>query len=155
MVVLFQRSTILAAAILLLSIGFLCAAKSLAQSTKVIGVEVDGQKVKANYNVFALLDGRRIKLKRNSEGFSIPAELKDKQHLSIVFSFGKYKLHFPNIHISKFSDNWIVGVDRKPFSDDFVSSAEAESIKLAYYILFKGSELETRLVVKIQSGSRR
>lgn len=136
---------------LLLAVAFLYATKAQAQSTKVIGIEVDGQTIKTDYEVFVLSDGRCIKLTRNSEGFSIPAELKDKQHLSIVFAFGKYKLQFPNIHFSKFTEDWIVGVDRKPFSDDFVNSVEAKSIKLIYYILFKGSEPETRLVVKIQS----
>jgi hypothetical protein len=69
---------------------------------------------------------------------------------AVLITFGKHKLVFSEIHVSKFNESWIVGIDTKPFSDRFATTEEAKNIKRIYYIHFKGEGLETLFVVKIR-----
>jgi hypothetical protein len=118
-------------------------------ATTVEKLEIDGKIVKKDYKVFLYTNDKRIEAKRVKEGFIIPDELKNEEYLGTEITFGKYKLDFSKIHISNFTVSWIIGVDKKPFSDEFVKPEDVSSTKQVYYIEFSG-EPGRRLVVTIK-----
>lgn len=117
------------------------------ESTKIVRFEVDGKEVKKNYKVFFRSNDKWIESKKTSTDFIIPTELRNNEHLTVLITLGKYKLEFPQIHISKFEEDWVVGIDNKPFSEENAYLVKIKTVKRIYYINFVGSALETRLVV--------
>ena len=105
-------------------------------------MEIDGKEVKKKYKVFFLLDGKLVEAKKTSTGFIIPAALRNSEHLTVFITLGKYKFKFSDIHISKFDEEWVLGVDNKPFSQEIDYLIEEETVKRVYYIDFLGSALE-------------
>lgn len=83
-----------------------------------------------------------IKARRASAGFAIPVELNDLDYLTVMIVFRGHKLEFQEIHRSKFTVDWVVGIDNKPFSDDIAWGIESENVKRICYTVFK-SEPET------------
>ena len=81
-------------------------------------------------------------------GFVLPAKLMTEQSLSVLITLGKHRLKFPEVHISNFNTDWIVGIDKEPFSDEFVNPEESKSVKRVYYIQFLGKGLVRQLVMK-------
>ncbi|GIU83223.1 MAG: hypothetical protein KatS3mg006_2287 [Pyrinomonadaceae bacterium] len=127
---------------------FFYEARAQSFSTRIVRIEIDGKEVKKDYKVFFFSNGKWIEAKRTPTGFVIPNELRNEEYLTVLISFGKYKLKFSEIHISKFDQNWTVGIDKKPFSEEFVKPEEAKTTKRVYYIQFGGSGLiSTQLVV--------
>ncbi len=141
-------------------LGLICAAcfvgtaKAQSTSTKITGIEVDGKQVKKKYKVFFLSDGEWVLAKRFPEGFIVPSTLDDEEYLTILIEFGKYRLRFPDIHISNFTEDWVVGVDRKPFSDEYVKPEDAKGTNRAYYIRFEGSDPNRLLVITEKTTER-
>jgi hypothetical protein len=117
------------------------------ESTKIVRFEVDGKEVKKNYKVSFRLNDRWIESEKTPIGFIIPNEFRNDENLTVLITLGKYKLEFPNIHISKFEEDWVVGIDNKPFSEENSYLVKTKIVKRVYYINFVGSALETRLVV--------
>lgn len=113
------------------------------ESTKIVRFEVDGKEVRENYKVFFRLNDDWVESSKTSTSFTIPTELKNEEYLTVLITMGKYKLMFPNIHISKFDEKWVVGIDKKPFSNEIGWLIKTDNIKRVYYIIFKGSALET------------
>ena len=116
-------------------------------ATKIVRLEVDGKEVRNDFKVFFLLRGNWIEAKRKMTGFFIPYELEKEEYLAVSIEFGKYKLEFSRLHISNFGEDWVVGVDKKPFSDEYVKPEEKETTKLAYYLRFEGSEPARQIIV--------
>ena len=116
--------------------------------TKIERIEIDGKETKTPYRVFVRFGKRWIEAKKTSEGFRPPVELQRQEHVSILITFRKHRLEFSDIHISKFNTTWVVGVDKKPFSEEFATTEEAKTIKRLSYIRFTGTGLETQLVIK-------
>jgi hypothetical protein len=112
-------------------------------STKIIKFEVDGKEIKKDYKVFFRSGDKWIESKKSSAGFILPADLRATEYLTVLITSGKYKLEFSKIHISKFNEDWVVGVDKKPFSDEIRWLIKSKSAKRVHYIIFKGSALET------------
>lgn len=131
---------------LLVIFGFFCEAQAQSSATKVIKIEIDGKEVKKNYKVFFLSNDRRIEAEKTSTGFIVPNKLKKQENLEVLITFGKYELWFPEIHISKFKTDWVIGVDNEPFSEEYVRPQEVHNAKRAYYIKFQGIGLDTRLI---------
>lgn len=135
---------------LFLTLGFFYEANAQnaqSESTKIVRFEVDGKEVKKNYKVFFRSNDKWIELRKTSTGFVIPNELRNNEHLTVLIILGKYKLEFPQIRISKFEENWVVGIDNKPFSEEIGYLVKTNTVKRVYYIHFVGSALETGLVV--------
>lgn len=135
---------------LFLALGFsseASAQKTDSESTKIVRFEVDGKEVKKNYRVFFRSNDKWIESKKILTGFIVPIELRDTEYLTVLITVGKYKLEFPTIHISKFSSDWVVGVDKKPFSDEIGWLIKTKTAKRVHYIRFTGSALETVRVV--------
>jgi hypothetical protein len=76
--------------------------------------------------------------------------LKIEEYLTVLITFGKYKLEFARVHSLAFKADWIVGIDKKPFSEEFISPEEAKTAKRVYYIKFSG-EPGTRLIIMEQN----
>jgi len=125
---------------------FFCEAKAQSVSTKIVRVEIDGKSTKKSYKVFFLSNGNWIESEKTATGFVVPSQLKAEEYLTVLITFGKHRLEFSKIHISNFSVDWIVGVDTKPFSEEFVKPEEAKITERAYYIEFEG-EPGRRLVI--------
>lgn len=139
---------------LFLTLSFSSAAnaqKIHSESTKIVRFEVDGKEVKKNYRVFFRLNNKWIESEKNSTGFIVPSEFRDTEYLTVLIVLGKYKLEFPAIHHSKFSEDWVVGVDKKPFSDEIGWLVETKTARRVHYIRFTGSALETVRVVVEES----
>lgn len=132
---------------LLLLFGSFCEAKAQSSSTQITRIEIDGKEYKKSYKVFFLLDGKWAESERTPKGFIIPDKLKTEKYLTMLVTFGKYRLEFSEIHTSKFSEDWIVGIDKKPFSEEFVTREEAKTARRVYYIEFEGNDIGTRMVV--------
>lgn len=132
---------------LLITSGFFCEAKAQAVSTNILRIEIDGKEVRKSYQVFFLSNDKWVEAEKTSTGFVVPGELKTEEHLTVLITFGKQKLWFPDIHISKFNTDWIVGIDKKPYSDEFIRPEEAKITKRVYYIQFLGVGLVTQMVV--------
>src|SRR5215203_4674014 len=136
-----MRSTIILGVFLTLCFSSQAdAQKPNSESTKIVRFEVDGKEVKKTYKVFFRSDGKWIESDKISTGFIVPVELRDREYLTVLITLGKYKLEFPDIHISKFRTDWVVGVDKKPFSNDIGWLIKSKTAKRAHYILFTGGE---------------
>lgn len=142
---------------LFLTLGFFheaYAQYAQSESTKIVRLEVDGKEVKKNYKVFFLSNDLWIEAEKTSTGFIIPTEVRNNKELTVLITFGKYKLEFPGIRISKFNEDWVVGVDNEPFSEIYVDpekeEIETSKLRRIYYIKFVGGALETVLAVKIR-----
>jgi len=130
-------------------LGFLTESRAQSFSTRVVGIEIVGKRVVQSYKVFFQTKGKWVEAARTRTGFSIPSEMRTEEYLAILVTVGKYKLIFSEIHNSKFDQDWTIGIDRKPFSDEFVSSEEAETTTNVYYIRFQGMGLGTQLLIKV------
>lgn len=135
---------------LLLNLCFMSEAGAQTTSTRIIKIEIDGKKVEKDYKVLFLLNGKWIESAKTSTGFIIPDELRREEYLTVLISSGRYKLKFADLHASNFRENWIVGVDNKPFSAEFVEPEDAKTTRFAYYILFEGIGLNRRLIVTLK-----
>lgn len=138
--------TILMALILACSAGAPDVQASL--GTQIERIEIDGEEIKTRYRVF-VFSGKWIEAKRIRTGFILPEKVRSEEYLPVLITFGKHKLAFSKIHLSKFTVDWIVGIDRKPFSEEFARAEDEKNVKRIYYIHFKG-EPETQLVVKVR-----
>lgn len=117
------------------------------QTTKLAKIEVDGQEFKKAYKVFFLVDGSWKEAKKSDAGFIVPQNLSEKKTLSVMFSFGKYKVAFADIPKERFREEWTVGVDEKPFSRELVSPSEETGVERVFYIKFRDGEKESFLIV--------
>lgn len=117
--------------------------------THIDRIEIDGTEIKTRYRVFIFSD-KWIEAKQKGGGFILPEKLRSGTNLSVLITFGKHKLAFSNIHISKFNERWTVGIDKKPFSEEFATAEEAKTIKRIYYIKFKGIGMGTDYVIKVR-----
>ena len=132
---------------LLMTFCFVCGAKAQALTTNIKRIEVDGKVVKKSYRVFFLSKDQWIQAERTSKGFIVPKQVEAEEYLTVLITFGKHKLHFSRIKIDKFGEDWIVGIDNRPFSDEFVRPEDAAKTKSAHYIQFEGTGIATLLVV--------
>jgi hypothetical protein len=133
-----------------ITVGFVVTGTSQTTSTKITRLEVDGNRVKGTCQLFFVTgpEQTEIKAKKKRGGFLLPNSLKGEEYLAVRIRFGKFDLRFPKIHISKFRQDWVVGVDTPPFSDEYVRAEEAATTRRAYYIkFFKQGILPTRLVI--------
>jgi hypothetical protein len=117
--------------------------------TKIDRIEMDGRRINKPYKASFLVEGNWVEAKTTATGFVVPKELATADHLTLIIRIGKHNLKFPEVHISKFSTTWTVGIDTKPFSRNYVNQKDARRLRRLYYIVFSGKGLETRLIMKI------
>ena len=118
------------------------------QSTRIIKLEVDGKEVKQDYRIFFLSRGIWTDAPKTSSGFTLPKEVEDEEYLTLIVAFGKHKLEFERVHISNFKVDWIVGVDSRPFSEEFVRAEDQRRVEQVYYLKFDGEPGRQLVVTK-------
>lgn len=124
-------------------------------TTRVIKLQMDGEEIKANYRVFLAAQGKEFEAAVNKDGFVVPAELRDSETIGVRVVIGTENLDFSKVHISKFDNEWIIGIDRKPFSEEFADGTDMTKVKLIYYILFQSKRgLDTQLISVIREREK-
>jgi hypothetical protein len=104
--------------------------------TKISKLKIDEKEVKKDYKDLLYSKNKSVEAKRTTNGFIVPDELRSEEYLDVTITFGKHKLDFSEIHISNFDTVWIVGVDKKPFSNVNSYLVERKTTKSINYIVF-------------------
>lgn len=121
---------------------FLLAGAAYAQTeTRVRWIEVDGEEIAKPYYVMFRTGPTYVTAERTKKGFLLPPEVRGQRSLTLTVVFDKYDLDFFELDRSLFDEEWIIGVDTKPFSEEFVRREEQKGAKLAYYIRFSESPM--------------
>ena len=124
-------------------------------TVKILKLEVDGREVHKSFKILLYANGREIVPVRDGNSFIIPPELQGCENVGVRFIWGKYNLAFDSVNISKFSTDWIVGVDKKPFDEENTASdvpdPTGKELLMVYYISFvpRDGGDGTRLTVKV------
>ena len=119
-----------------LLIGMALGASAQTLTTTISRIEVDEKEYKKDYEVSFLVGETWIKAERTPTGFIVPLELQREEHLHFLITFGKHRLEFDDVHISKFGVDWLVGVDLKPYTHQTLDEEEAKRTTQLYYIRF-------------------
>src|SRR6185312_15697581 len=109
--------------------GLVFEVKAQSQSTRIVSLEVDGKEVKNSYRIFFLSGGRWIEAQKTADRFTLPKAIQKEEYLTLMIMFGGYRLKFERVHISNFTVDWIVGIDKEPFSEDLVPPGEKRAIR--------------------------
>jgi hypothetical protein len=133
---------------LIMTYGPLSEVKAQSQSTRIVRLEVDGKEVKKSYRIFFLSKGTWTEAQTTAAGFTLPRELENEEHLTVMIAFGKHRLKFERLHISNFKTDWIVGVDKQPFSEEFVKPDQQKLVEQVYYVQFEGEPGRQLIVTK-------
>lgn len=118
---------------------------------KVLKIEVDSKVVTSDFQLFIYKDGHKVIPVRDDRSFEVPREIIGDSPVSVQIKFKRFDLWFYPIYPSKFSTNWIVGVDKKPFDKENLRSEKAGELRLIYFLQFvseKGDD--TRIVVTVK-----
>jgi hypothetical protein len=134
--------------LLILISGLFFEARAQSTSTNILKIEINGKKVEKDYKVTFLSDEKWIEAERTPTGFVLPDEVKAQEWVTFSISFGKHNLVFSDLHISNFAVDWTVGIDTKPYSEEFVRPEEAKTTKSLYYIKFEGEPERLHVVRK-------
>lgn len=131
---------------LIMTYGFVSGVKAQSQSTRIVRLEIDGKEVKRSYRIFFLSSGKWIEAQRAADRFTLPKAVQNEEYVTLMITFGKYRLTFERVHNSNFTVDWIVGVDKEPFSEEFVKPDEQRVVEQVYYVRFEG-EPDRQLIV--------
>jgi hypothetical protein len=125
------------------------------QIVKILKIEVDSRTVDTDFQLFIHKDGKKILPKRDGQrGFEVPEGIRESP-VEVQVIFDRYDLWFSPVYRSKFSTNWIVGVDTKPFDKENLQSETAADVKQIYYLQFVSDEGDdTRLVVTVKKKKK-
>lgn len=113
-------------------------AQSNSNETVIKDIDVNGKSYKGDYKIF-LSNNEEIwsEVEIIDNKFCIPLYLRESEKLSIKFLLKKHQFVFSNTHISKFGQEWYVGIDDKyPFSEDYIPLKEQKNVIRHYYIKF-------------------
>lgn len=135
---------------LILTCGLLSDVNAQPQSTRIVRLEVDGKQVKKSYRIFFLSKATWIEAQKTAAAFTLPRAIENEEYLTLMIAFGKHRLKFDKVHISNFRNDWIVGVDTEPFSEELVKPDEQKSIEQIYYIQFEGEPGRQLIVTKLK-----
>lgn len=128
-------------------------ASSLAGQTKTVKVkfEVDGKEVHQKFRILLYAGDEIIEPRIVQGGFTVPPEIRKYEKVGVRFLSEDDDLFFESVYLSKFETDWVVGIDRKSFASENVSSSSPGSeTKLIYYINFISKDGDgTRMVVEV------
>jgi hypothetical protein len=133
---------------LIMTCGLVSEMKAQSQSTRIVRLEVDGKPVKKSYRIFFLSRGTWIEAQKTAASFTVPREVESEEYLTLRIAFGKYRLEFERVHVSNFKNDWIIGVDNEPFSEEFVKPDEQRRVEQIYYVQFEGEPGRQLIVTK-------
>jgi hypothetical protein len=124
--------------------------------TNVIRLEIDQKPSKKAFKVLFRVNGHWQEAEREGNSFTVPPELVAEEAFDLLILVDNKRLNFSAVHKSKFSTDWIIGIDNKPFAEGFIEPEDVDKTKFVYYIIFENSKgLDTRLVVRESSVRRR
>ena len=103
------------------------------EATRVVRIEVDENEIHDEYMVVFDAGNYWIEAKRTESGFVLPEAVSRSEWVNFIFSFGKHKLRFNNVHVSNFNGDWM---DTWPYSEEYVARKDAKRNPKAYYIKF-------------------
>ena len=105
------------------------------RQVKILKIEVDSKPVTSDFQLFLHRGNQKITPRRNGRSFEVPADL-GADPVSVQIKIKGFDLWFSPVYPSKFTTNWIIGVDKKPFDSDNLGADKAKDIKLIYYLQF-------------------
>ncbi len=116
-----------------------------------VNFEVDGKEVRQKFKIMIYAGDEIIEPCIVEDGFIIPPEIKKYEKVGVRFLSEGDDLFFDPVYLSKFKTDWVVGVDRKPFAPENISSSRPrKKTKLIYYINFISKDGDgTRMVVEV------
>jgi hypothetical protein len=116
-----------------------------------VNFEVDGKEVQQKFKIMIYAGDEIIEPALAGGGFVVPPEMKKYEKVGVRFLSEGDDLFFDSVYLSKFKTDWVVGVDRKPFALENLSSfPPRKKTKLIYYINFISKDGDgTRMVVEV------
>lgn len=116
--------------------------------------EVDGKEMHQRFKVLLYVNDQIIEPRLVDGGFIVPPELKSAKYAEVRFLSGPYDIFFGSVYPAKFSTDWTVGVDTKPFDPENVRDDTAKSTQIIYYINFESKLGDgTKLTVEARKPS--
>jgi len=124
-------------------------------SVRIQGFEINSKETHRRFRIFLYLNGRQIETKRAADSFVVPDEARRYEYIGVRIISGRYNLYFNSVHISKFKDDWIVGID-KTLNQWYLKKEEIPLLKQVNYLIFRPNDGEgTVLSLKVyKNGSR-
>lgn len=114
---------------------------------------VNDKEQQQNYKILLYVDDREIEPMLVDGGFLVPPEVKTAKTTEVRFQSGTYDLFFGALHPAKFTTDWTVGVDTKPFDPDNLRDEAPGKIQIIYYIDFESKLGDgTRLVIAVSKA---
>jgi hypothetical protein len=140
------------------SIETLVGSNIVASPTKAVRIlqfEVDGSRIERKFKIVLYVGKQAIEPTMRENRFVVPPSLRDHESVGVRFLSGKYNLFFDQVAVSSFDVDWIVGIDHKPFKQEYVEPEQVDKLKLLYYISFVPKDADgARLVVKVPKHQR-
>ena len=124
----------------------------MAQSEMVkVNFEIDGKEVREKFTIMIYTGDKIIEPCIGEDGFVVPPEVKKYEKVGVRFLSAGHDLYFDSVYRSKFETDWVVGVDRKPFAPENLSSPRSrKKTKLIYYLNFISKTGDgTRMVIEV------
>jgi hypothetical protein len=121
------------------------------QVVQIIRFEVDGKEVSAPFQIQLYANHKWITPERLPNGFVVPIGLANSEDVKVHFQSGTYDFLINPIYQRKFSSDWIVGVDSRPYGAAKTGPENTKNLKVTHYIQFVPASVEpTKLVVAAQ-----
>lgn len=119
-------------------------------AVRILKFEVDGRRIEKRFKIVLYVGKQVIEPTMKGDSFVLPSSVRDQESVGVRFLCGKYNLFFDHVALSSFDVDWIIGVDHKPFKQEYVEPETADKLRLLYYISFVPKDADgTRLVVKV------
>jgi hypothetical protein len=116
---------------------------------RILKFEVDGKRVVKKFKLLLYVGKEVIRPTMQGRRFLLPSKIREQEKVGVRFTCGKYDLFFDQVAVSSFAVDWIIGVDHKPFKQEYVEPEAVDKLRLLYYITFVPRDGDgTRLVVK-------
>lgn len=120
------------------------------KAVRILKFEVDGRRIEKNFKILLYVSKQVIAPTINENSFVLPPSVREQESIGVRFLCGKYNLFFDHVAVSSFDVDWVIGIDHKPFKQEYVEAEEAKKLKLLYYISFVPKDADgSRLVVKV------
>jgi len=121
------------------------------QVVQIIRFEVDGKEVSAPFQIHLYANHKWITPERVNNGFVVPIGLANSEDVKVHFQSGIYDFLINPIYRGKFSSDWIVGVDSRPYGTAKSGPEKTRNLMFSHYIRFVHAPVEpTKLVVAAQ-----
>lgn len=136
-------------AVLLVCLCTFFVADAQDKKVTVLGIHVDGKVVKTRYSVELTSAGKHYDLRTEAGAFFLPEDNKLDEWVDVVIRFKKHVLEFHHLHSSNFNTDWVIGVDRPPYSAENLKGKDPRDVLSCYYLEFPSEEPGRKTTVVI------